>query len=314
VTRPDELQGSAGSKMSAAVNRPRNPWIAGILALLFGTVGQVYCGHLRRAISLCLILNMLCLVVFALLTYVPYGRVALILSVVLALGCWLLIVVDAVRLARLGQSFRRWYQCWWCYIGYYALTTLLGYAAAGAIRSGLSEAFLVPTGSMANTVLPGDQFLVDKLAYRIGPIRRGDIIAFMVDGQMVAPQYRALAETPGVRQTYIKRIIGIPGDTIEIRDEKVFRNGEAIDEPYANFSGELPPRDVAPQLRDTPEQLVPEGQYFLLGDNRRQSYDSRFAGCVDQALIIGKARMIYWSSEMPDPPQPNGGLRWERMG
>jgi signal peptidase I len=178
---------------------------------------------------------------------------------------------------------------------------------------------------MANTILPGDRFLAEKLIYRHSPIRRGDVIVFRASDEMVQPSYRGITAS-GQQPNYIKRVIGVPGDVLEIRDEVVFVNGERQDEPYVNRAGDLPPPGVAPQMSNLPPRTVPEDSYFVLGDHRRASYDSRMGGFVHRSDVIGKAGLIYWSNEIPTSPavpsragSPSdtpaaGRIRWERLG
>ena len=116
--------------------------------------------------------------------------------------------------------------------------------------------------------------LVDKWSYRFNRPGRGDIIVF------VAP--------PNPSQDYIKRIIGLPGDVITIKDTQVFVNGKALDEPY--IDPHLQGNPYAP----TTNLLIPTGAYFVLGDNRNGSSDSRDWGCVPQGNVVGRAALVYW--------------------
>lgn len=118
-----------------------------------------------------------------------------------------------------------------------------------------------------------DQFiLVNKLAYRLGNYQRGDIIVFHFPGDP--------------REDYIKRVIGLPGDSIEIRDQAVFVNGQMLEENY-----------VAAQPNYTESFQVPEDGLFVLGDNRNQSSDSHMWGTVPTANVVGKALIVYWPLE-----------------
>ena len=177
----------------------------------------------------------------------------------------------------------------------------------------LVQAFVIPTGSMEDTLLIGDHLLVDKLAYAPGgpfskfllpyqPKRRGDIIVFRYPVD--------------VTQTYVKRVVGVPGDRIRIRDKQVYRNGIKIDEPYVyhkteyidsyrdNFPGDPNTRIEEPaqgMLENVVngEVVVPPDCYFAMGDNRDSSFDSRYWGFVPRANIIGKPLIIYWSYDAP---------------
>jgi signal peptidase I len=184
------------------------------------------------------------------------------------------------------------------------------------------QAFKIPTGSMENTLLIGDHLLVNKfifanhsdyldrlLPYR--PIRRGDIIVFKF------PSTEA-QEEPG--EHFVKRVIGLPGDRIRIFHRQVFVNGRPLSEPYVRHTmlGQLRPGDDFPPsdseyLRGATaswlasisshiqngELVVPPGRYFVMGDNREQSWDSRFWGFVPRTLISGRPLVIYWSYETP---------------
>lgn len=178
----------------------------------------------------------------------------------------------------------------------------------------LVQAFVIPTGSMEDTLLIGDHLLVDKLAYAPGgpiskfllpyqPIRRGDIIVFRYPVD--------------VSQTYVKRVVGIPGDRVRIEDKQVYRNGLKLEEPYVyhktdyidsyrdNFPGdpnvrlEAPAQGMLEKDVVNGEVVVPPDSYFAMGDNRDSSFDSRYWGFVPRANIIGKPLIIYWSYDAP---------------
>ncbi len=185
------------------------------------------------------------------------------------------------------------------------------------------EAFKIPTGSMENTLLVGDHLLVNKFVFaepkgigsRLLPyrsIRRGDVIVFKFPG----PASEALE--PG--EHFVKRVIGVPGDRIRIVNRQVFVNGKPIAEPYVRetYPGEMRPGDdfPPPDSEELPgstsvwaaelpsyvhngELVVPPRHYFVLGDNREESWDSRFWGFVPRRLISGRPLFIYWSYETP---------------
>jgi signal peptidase I len=178
----------------------------------------------------------------------------------------------------------------------------------------LVQAFVIPTGSMEDTLLIGDHLLVDKLAYAPSgpisrfvlpyePVRRGDIIVFRYPMD--------------VTQTYVKRVVGIPGDRIRLVDKQVIRNGVRLEEPYVyhkteyidsyrdNFPGEPNTRisDAAQEMLEKHvaggEVIVPPGSYFAMGDNRDSSFDSRYWGFVPRDNIRGKPLIIWWSYDAP---------------
>ncbi|MBI3794297.1 MAG: signal peptidase I [Nitrospinae bacterium] len=164
------------------------------------------------------------------------------------------------------------------------------------IRSFVVQAFRIPSGSMIPTLLVGDQILVDKLTFKFRKPERGEIIVF---------QY-----PKDVTRDFIKRIIGLPGDKLEVRDRKVFINGQPLDDAYAYHeafeSSHSEPRDEFGPI------IVPQGQYFMMGDNRENSQDSRFWGPLEEDKIIGRAFIIYWSrnTEKFFPLE----IRFERLG
>lgn len=178
----------------------------------------------------------------------------------------------------------------------------------------LVQAYVIPTGSMEDTLLIGDHLLVDKLSYAPpGPIsqyllpytevKRGDIIVFRYPVD--------------ISQTFVKRAIGVPGDRIRIVNKEVYLNGVRLDEPYTyhktdyidayrdNFPGEPNTHvedgayDMLTNHSEGGEVIVPEGYYFALGDNRDSSLDSRYWGFVPRENIIGKPLVVYWSYDAP---------------
>lgn len=184
----------------------------------------------------------------------------------------------------------------------YAEALIVALVLAFFIRSFVIQAFKIPSGSMLQTLQIGDHLLVTKFAYgvkipftnimvyeREGP-RHGDIIVF------------EFPEDPS--KDFIKRVIGTPGDVIEIRDKQVFRNGEMLNEPYVQYVHSA----IVPQRDNFGPITVPEDKYFVLGDNRDESYDSRFWGFVGRKTIAGKALILYWSWESLF------SIRWERIG
>ena len=189
---------------------------------------------------------------------------------------------------------------------------LLAIVIALFIRTFIVQAFKIPSGSMMETLLIGDHILVNKFVYGIkipftdktlipiGDPKREDIIVFKYP------------EDPDL--DFIKRVIGMPGDVIEIRNKKVFVNDELMETDYSRFTdsksipASLTTRDHLGPI------IVPPNALFVLGDNRDNSKDSRFWGFVDYSAVKGKAFMIYWSWNK----QNSGGVldyvRWKRIG
>ena len=173
------------------------------------------------------------------------------------------------------------------------------------VRTLLLQAFKIPSSSMENTLLVGDHIFVNKFIYgyhvpytkgrilRFSTPKRGDIIVF------VFPE--------DTSKDFIKRVIGLPGDTVEIRRKTVLVNGTPLEEPYTRFADGMDAellvrtRDILPPVR------VPAGKLFVMGDNRDRSYDSRFWGFVDMDAVLGKALFIYFSIDW------NRGVGWTEV-
>jgi signal peptidase I len=169
------------------------------------------------------------------------------------------------------------------------------------IRTFVVQAFKIPTGSMEENLLIGDHLLVNKFIFGpsesrlerallpLGTIHRTDVIVFKYP------------EEPD--RDFIKRVIGLPGETVEVREKKVYINGRALDEPYAHY---LEPVAVPSEMHEVTSLdvrdhygpvTVPPDQYFMMGDNRDNSADSRYWGFLRRDYIKGKALVIYWSYE-----------------
>lgn len=186
------------------------------------------------------------------------------------------------------------------------------------IRSFVIQAFKIPSGSMLQTLQIGDHLLVNRFIYGVKlPLINKKIIP------VSEPKFQDIIvfEFPEDRsKDFIKRVIGLPGDTIEIKDKIVYRNGEKIAEPYVQHTSaqiittsypmeEWPPHGFDPRARDNLGPIkVPQGKYFVMGDNRDESYDSRFWGFVSEDDILGKAWIIYWSWK------GFSLIRWNRIG
>ena len=192
----------------------------------------------------------------------------------------------------------------------------------------LVQAFVIPTGSMEDSLLIGDHLLVDKLAFAPSgpiskyilpyrPVKRGDIIVFRYPVD--------------IKQTFVKRCMGVPGDRIRLVDKQVYLNGVKLDEPYKinkdnysdsyrdNFPGE-PNVSVEPGALDmlthhvvNGEVVVPPNSYFAMGDNRDRSLDSRYWGFVPRENIIGKPLIVYWSYDAPTDQLQESGVSLPHM-
>jgi signal peptidase I len=159
------------------------------------------------------------------------------------------------------------------------------------LRIFVVQAFTIPSGSMIPTLLVGDYILVNKFIYHFKPVTRGDIVVFR------SP------EDPD--RDYIKRIIGQPGEEVAIKEGVVFVNGKRLKEVYANARS---PGGLVGYRGTWGPKVVPPGYYFLLGDNRNNSRDSRVWGFLDGGMIRGRAFLIYFSWDSDQHT-----VRWNRL-
>ncbi len=189
----------------------------------------------------------------------------------------------------------------------YAEAIIIALVLALIIRTFIVQAFKIPSGSMIRTLLIGDHILVNKFIYgpridaatyvnfRLFPLKkpeRQDVVVFL--------------EPRDMEKDFIKRVIGLPGETLQVIKRQVYINGEPLDESaYVYYDS---PR-IVPGLDDFGPITVPDDSYFVMGDNRENSSDSRVWGPVPFSLIKGEAFMIYWSWN-----GPKKSVRWNRIG
>ena len=178
------------------------------------------------------------------------------------------------------------------------------------IRTFVVQAFKIPSGSMLNTLQIGDHILVNKFIYGIRLPFAGTVIIPVSDperGDIVVFEF---PEDP--KKDFIKRVVGVAGDSIEIRNKKVYVNGQLQNHDYAIHLD--PHIQRAERDRDNLGPItVPEGKIFVMGDNRDYSYDSRFWGFVDLEALKGKAFMIYWSWDKDNDGSFIDYVRWDRL-
>lgn len=185
-------------------------------------------------------------------------------------------------------------------------SVLIAFVIAAFIISFVVQAFKIPSGSMIPTLLIGDHLFVNKFIYGVKlpffrktiiPVTepaRGDVIVF------IFPQDRS--------KDFIKRVIGLPGDMIEMKNKKIYINNQAYDDPHGVYTDPvILPAEASPRDNFGP-LTVPEDSYFVMGDNRDHSLDSRFWGVVELKDVLGKAFIIYWSWDRQEK-----SLRLERL-
>jgi len=174
---------------------------------------------------------------------------------------------------------------------------VIALVVAVLIKTFFVQAFFIPSGSMIPTLEVDDRVMVNKLSYAFGDPERGDIVVFDSpfaaagnDESFIAAGWRAVKESLGIQTALvpddlIKRVMALPGETIEIRDNSVLIDGTILDEPY------LSPGVI---MQDFGPQTIPDGMVFVMGDNRGSSHDSRKFGAIPQETIVGRAFVLLW--------------------
>jgi len=292
----------------------RSPALAGLLSLLAPGLGQLYAGHPVAA----------AVFGFLSLTVVMAGRSPLVFLGGFPFFVSLFVagavahvagVLHAAWLARRRPAGPQAFQRAAVYGGYYAFLSIL---AGVFVFLGPVQTYLIPASSMAPGLMPGDRLVGDKSAFRAADPKLGDVVIFRYPRDP--------------RITYIKRVAGVTGDTIEFKDGSFFRNGAevpaspsevAIEDSVAKEDGSLavPFREKLGDVEYTilrcgnckPAPVAPTqvlaNQFFFLCDNRDRSSDSRFWGAVDRELVIGRPAFVWFSR---DPA--SGRIRWDRVG
>ena len=163
---------------------------------------------------------------------------------------------------------------------------VIAFLLAALIRFVLFTPIVVDGESMMPTLESGERMIVNKLNYKIGDIQHFDIVVFH------APE----------KKDYIKRVIGVPGDTLEYKNDQLYINGKKINEPYLqDYKNQIVDGGTLTEdfsvLDYTGKKIIPKGSYFVMGDNRRNSKDSRHIGLVSEEEIVGKASVVFWPIE-----------------
>jgi signal peptidase I len=273
----------------------------------------LYNGNWRKAALFIVGVPLAAALALALVVTLPVPRLNL-LPMLVPTGLQVAAIFDAVREARVPRAdgrrprYSRWYVC-------AALVLFNAFlwvpVEVAALRTSVAQAFKIPTGGMEPTVLIGDHVLANKFAYGVrDPLtdalmwrrrvpQRDELIVFRY------PEDR--------RRVFLKRVIGLPGETIEIRDRQVVVDGQPILEPYAKFLDNSP--DLEGRRNWGPE-TVPAGHLFVLGDNRDNNRDSRYWGFLPMDDVQGQARVVYLSTG--DPARSWLArpflIRWRRLG
>ena len=335
----------------------RKSWLAGLLSLFMPGLGQVYNGQALKGVLFYCLYGMVVLVCVVILLELSFAPLNIVLPLGVILAGYLYILVDAIKTARRQREIfqPKWYNRWYVYLAILGLVAFIIQPTASAtIRKVGVQAFTIPAASMQPTLLVGDHILVNKLRYRLTPPQRFDIIVFHYPWEK--------------DRDFIKRVIGLPGDRVLVRDGHVVVNDQPLQEPYVSYTtkprqeqgnfgpvvvpkkgalieirgdkrlylqgepvpipaGSFQPRDdrvlksglevfygaLLPPGTTLQQPLAPRpvehDYYFVLGDHRDNSRDSRYWGFVPQANILGSAQRLYWSWD-----RATAHVRWERLG
>ena len=255
--------------------KKRKPLVALVLSFLTPGLGQFYNGQIKRAAILYLGgLSLLTLLILSGSFSTFWG---MLFSLVVGIGFLLFVIIDApCNAARIKEIHLRSYNRWYIY----PIIVLVNlFVINPAISSILPfKAYKIPAGSMEPTLLVGDHFVADKTIYGAKKPVRNDIVVFRY------PEDRS--------KDFIKRIIGTPGDKIQIQDRQIFINGQLYDDKYGYYDEKVrnPNRSFGPVV-------LPKDHYFVLGDNRDHSLDSKFFGFVPFSDLKGRALYIYWAKD-----------------
>lgn len=276
-------------------NRPRRPWIAALLSIAALGLGHVYVGRWRRGLFFAAI-GIVWTAGIATLVVTPVFLAAAVVGV---LGSMVLTIVALVDSARLASRHSRDYEPrpYNRVAVYVLLLCLAWFGREGAhwlMQDHLVRAARIPSGSMSNTLLEGDFLFLDARE-TARQAARGALVV-----------YRSAADP---RVSYVKRVVAVAGDTVAIRDKVLRRNGREIDEPYVVHTDRvILPATFGP--RDNMDSfVVPPDHCFVLGDSRDVSNDSRHAGPIHVAQVLGRPIGIYWSWD-----REANEVRWRRVG
>lgn len=261
----------------------RNPLTAFVLSFLTPGLGQLYNGQLKRA-ALLYFLGLF-IVIFLSSAGLFFSFNGMVSGLAITLGYMIFVLIDASIIARRLHIIRvKRYNRWYFYILIILINAFLinSLLLAPFIIPPI-KAYKVPAASMTPALMIGDRVIVNKKYYINNKPNRGDVVIF---------------PDPSASSKYlIKRAIGLPGETIEILEKKVYINGQPLEEPYSMGAPERGlPTNMAPSKKFGPV-TVPNDKLFVLGDNRDNSLDSRHFGFVDISALKGKALYIYWAKD-----------------
>jgi signal peptidase I len=277
------------------MNKPRKWWVAGLLSFIKPGLGQLYNGQLNKAIFIILLgFASAPLLYLFVLNDLSVSKVFLLAAIYV--GYYIVVIADSIVVAKKTGSVYvlKKYNKIYVYIAALIILGAMNYLFAGYVKHNFVEAFKFPSRSMEPTLLVGDHLLVNRSPSARNP-QRGDIVVF---------EY---PEDP--EKNFLKRVVAIGGDNVELRNGVLYVNGKVVNEPYIKQPKNN--KSLSPSLSGSNygPVVVPDNSYFVLGDNRDNSQDSRYFGFVSREKIKGTARSIYWSWD-----KSNSTVRWNRIG
>jgi signal peptidase I len=279
------------------IEKARKAWIAGLLNFLAVGLGHFYAGGLKKAFFLFFIVQGALIAIILILILKAPNPLVLFIALLTGFLFFIYCVVDAVKLSKVNKHYiLKPYNRWYYYILYWVLASfIIQPLMSTTIKSNLIHAFKIPSGSMLPTIQIGDFILTKTKIFIKNNLTYGDIVVF------------PWPKDPS--KDFIFRIIALGGDEIEIKNKKVYLNGNYLEEPY------IINRD--PRIIDSKDfvrdnfgpKKIPDDCIFVMGDNRDESNDSRFWGYVKKSAVKGRAYFIYWSWD-----KLKWNVRWNRLG
>lgn len=285
-------------------------WLAGLLSFLAPGLGQVYNGEAKKGLFYYFLLSIWSGLIYGLLyfmmkqSFTRAGLLVIALLFLVSIGAHILVILESICSARKTDNEHRLkpYNRWYVYLIVIVLVSAVDYSVSFAVSDNLINAYKIPSGSMQPTIEPGDYVFCNQVCYGYVNPARKDLIIF---------------KCPNDENTdYIKRIIGLPGDTVKITHNVLFINDRKIEEPYAVYA--WPDNSTWRPFVNFGPLTVPENEYFVMGDNRNNSSDSRDFGTVSHRAIQGKAVCIYfsWNQDIPswNIIKKIASIRFSRIG
>lgn len=283
----------------------RKPLKAFLMSFCPG-LGQQYAGYLVRGIVLYFSIIVISWIIAIAFTFINSRASIVLFAVPVAL--FFAIAFDAYRLAGKQQKEYKlqWFNRWWIYLGVFALLLItINPLVDILVGSTVTRASLTNTIAMEPAILKHDVVLINKMAYHLTEPQREDIVSISYDEET----YKGLSKITG--DHIIRRIVAVPGDNVEVNGRSVLINGEELKETFGYYDEQiLPEANLMEDIKFT-KKVVPPDHYFVLGDNRSYSMDSRILGFIPKEKIVGKVTKIYWSWNFETTK--GGTIKWDRV-